>query len=169
MNKQTKLGLKAIGASLILSLPLISLVATAEPTANLKQNANKKTCITDAYPSSEAPSGTSQTNPPTSATAPARVAGPPVNITLVNLTNANICFQALKYTGTRNLSGLTQVTLKSLPTPVTLTFYRVDGGLTQVSINRQRQSITVVFNPTTDLGQDRQAMTVDENGRISTN
>ncbi len=168
MKKHTNLWVKSICGSLLLCLPLISLAATAEPLANVKQTSEKKTCVPETPSSSGANPGDSPSQPsPSSTTNP--VEGPPVNITLVNLTNSRICYQALKYTGTRNLFGQSQITLEKLPTPVTVTFYRVDGGLLQVNLNRESQGMVVIFSATTDLGADRQALTVDQTGKVSLN
>lgn len=161
MKTYANLGLKAICASLLISLPFISVTATAEPMVGVKQNnAVKKLCVIDALPS---PGGAQQ--PSDSSTSSPQ--GPTLNITLVNQTNANVCYQALQYTGSRSLIGKTQTTLKYLPTPVTVTFYREDGGLLRVDTIRSPQSLTVIFRTTGDFASDRQALSVDPEGKVS--
>ncbi|GAC1451855.1 MAG: hypothetical protein NVS2B14_20820 [Chamaesiphon sp.] len=89
------------------------------------------------------------------------------NITLVNNTNATICYQALKYTGPRHLEGQSEITLEALPQPLTVTFYREDGGLIRVKQTRTYQGMKLTFTEASTLGNDREAMTIDSDGTVS--
>ena len=55
-----------------------------------------------------------------------------VTIRLMNDTNTPVTYQVIGDTGERTLSGSGEVSLLDLPTPITLTFVRSDGGLLQV-------------------------------------
>lgn len=55
-----------------------------------------------------------------------------VDVKLKNNTNARISYQAIAHTQPRILTGREEVVLKDLPTPVTITMVREDGGLLKV-------------------------------------
>lgn len=95
-----------------------------------------------------------------------------VNIRLMNDTVAPVTYQVLGDTAPRTLSGKTEVMLTALKTPVTVTFYRQDGGL--LSVDPQLASETdgmlqVRLQETTDLGSDKNALIVERTGNIFLN
>ena len=171
MNARLNIAFKVICGSLVLGLPLISLMATAEPITRVKQNDAVKICL----PETETPTTQTSVNSQNVSAAPAQATAnfnarnqsQILNITLINKTNASVCYQALKYTGQRNLSGQSEITLKNLPTPVTVTMFREDGGLLRIISNRKAQSLRVTLEETTDLANDKQALTISEDGRLS--
>jgi hypothetical protein len=173
MNARLKFASKVICGSLVLGLPLISLMATAEPITRVKQSdAVKKICLPETETSSTTrTSVNSQNVSPAAAQSTAnfnaRNPSQILNITLINKTNASVCYQALKYTGQRNLSGQSKITLKDLPTPVTVTLFREDGGLLRIISNKKAQSLIVTLEETTDLANDKQALIISEDGKFS--
>lgn len=172
MNARLNMAFKVICGSLVLGLPLISLMATAQPITRVKQSeAAKKICL----PETETPTTQTSVNSQNVSAAQAQATAnfnarnqsQILNITLINQTNASVCYQALKYTGQRNLSGQSEITLKNLPTPITVTMFREDGGLLRIISKRKAQSLTVTLEETTDLANDKQALTISEDGRLS--
>lgn len=55
-----------------------------------------------------------------------------VHVRLKNNTNARITYQAIAHTQPRILPGREEILLENLPTPVTITMVREDGGLLKV-------------------------------------
>lgn len=55
-----------------------------------------------------------------------------VDVRLKNNTNARITYQAIAHTQPRILPGREEIVLQDLPTPVTITMVREDGGLVKV-------------------------------------
>jgi hypothetical protein len=94
-----------------------------------------------------------------------------VSIRLVNSTRANVIYQVIGDTNQRSLGGNTDIVLRDLQAPVTITFQRDDGGL--VSATPQPSSETgmleVRLNEATDLAQDTKAMRIDATGAVSFN
>lgn len=94
-----------------------------------------------------------------------------VNIRLVNDTGAKVTYQVIGDTPARSLPGKSDVTLRGLSTPTTVTFNREDGGLLTVTPKPSSQSgiLEVTFNETTDVKQDRSAMRIQNNGSVFLN
>ena len=182
MNKRTNLGLVTVCGTLLIGLPLFSPIATAEPmAARSSNNTVKEMCLTTAPRSSSAASRSTQNNSQTmtqtaastqseaqtTVNATPRAAIRSMNVTLVNKTNANICYQALKYTASRHLRGQSKVMLEDLAAPLTVTFYREDGGLLQVNEKQTREGMVLTFTEARSLTADRQTLVVDDNGTYS--
>lgn len=93
-----------------------------------------------------------------------------VNVTLVNMTDAAIDYQVITDTDTRLLTGDSEVVLRQLPVPTTLTFNRQDGGLLQViAVPTETNELTLRLDETVDLGQDINSVTVDADGSVFAN
>jgi len=104
------------------------------------------------------------------ATAMVRPANGMVNVKLVNQTGANIVYEAIGETTPRNLQGQTSITLQRLDTPSTITFYRADGGLLMVRPQAVAPGVLEVrLAATTDLGMDKNALTVQPTGAVYLN
>lgn len=93
-----------------------------------------------------------------------------VSIKLVNHTGAKITYQAIGNTAPRSLPGKSDVTLKDLVAPITVTFKRDDGGL----LNATGRSLTpgvleLTLDATTDLGIDKQSMQIQPTGDVFLN
>lgn len=93
--------------------------------------------------------------------------GDRVNITLINLTNAAITYQAIGDTQVRTLPGRGTVNLQGLRVPTTLTLDRQDSGLLNVTPREKAPgTIEVTLDATTDLGIDSPTMRVESNGSV---
>ncbi|MFB2917596.1 hypothetical protein [Aerosakkonema funiforme] len=93
-----------------------------------------------------------------------------VNVKLVNETGADIVYEVIGETNQRNLQGESYVSLESLGTPTTITFYRADGGLLRVRPQAVAPGLLEVrLAATTDLGADRNALTVQPTGGVYVN
>lgn len=94
-----------------------------------------------------------------------------VTVKLVNQTNAPISYQAVGDTAPRTLQGKSNVTLQGLRIPATVTFHREDGGLLMVTPqgSSQQGSLQLTLRETTDLGMDRSALRIEQNGSVYLN
>lgn len=93
--------------------------------------------------------------------------GDRVNITLINLTNAAITYQAIGDTEIRTLPGRGTVSLQGLRVPTTLTLDRQDAGLLNVTPKEKAPgTIEVTLDATTDLAIDSPTMRVESNGSV---
>lgn len=94
-----------------------------------------------------------------------------VEITLVNDTGANITYEVIGDTPPRSLEGQSEVTLQDLAAPVTVTFFREDGGLLEVTPEPSRKEgvMQLTFNETTDLGEDKNTVRIQDDGTVMLN
>ncbi|BAU15180.1 hypothetical protein LEP3755_57370 [Leptolyngbya sp. NIES-3755] len=95
--------------------------------------------------------------------------GDRVNVTLINLTNADVAYQAIGDTQVRTLPGRGTVNLQGLRVPTTLTFDRQDSGLLNITPKQSAtapNTIEVTLDATTDLGVDSPTMRVESNGSV---
>ena len=94
-----------------------------------------------------------------------------VSVKLVNKTTANINYQVIGDTNQRSLPGKSEVVLRDLLTPVTVTIKRGDGGL--LNITPQPSStpgmLEAILTETTDLGTDRSTMRIQQTGDVFLN
>ncbi|WP_017720364.1 hypothetical protein [Kamptonema formosum] len=143
---QTKAGLVgAICGSLLVAIPAIPLAGFAHQLAR-------------TIPLPE------QQNSPLARIEP--VAGQ-LDIKLRNDTGDPIIYQVIGDTKPRTLPGHSQVTLLDLKAPVNLTFQRPRGGLLQAQPYVARPGVLqVTFNQTTDLGADKNVLSVEKNGSV---
>ncbi|CBN58116.1 MULTISPECIES: hypothetical protein [Kamptonema] len=182
--------LGVLSASLLVSLSTIAFAggpppqgkpaaapATTEPASQEPAKAQPATTQPNATPA--APQATPQTPAQTMA-APARFPLPSarvepsegvVTIKLVNTTNALISYQVVGDTQPRTLGEQSEIQLKGLKTPVTITYQREDGGLLMV---RPQATATpgflqVSFSATTDLSVDTKSLNVQAEGGVFLN
>ncbi|WP_017651124.1 hypothetical protein [Fortiea contorta] len=94
-----------------------------------------------------------------------------VDVRLVNSTAANITYQVVGDTAPRSLQGKSNVLLQGLRAPVTVTFYREDRGLLAAIPQRTsaQGTLEVTLSETTEVGTDRRAMRIGENGSVYLN
>ncbi len=94
-----------------------------------------------------------------------------VNIRLLNNTGANVTYQIIGDTGQRSLEGKSNVMLQGLSIPITLTFYREDGGLLAVTpiTTSQPGMLEVTLRETTKVKQDTRAVRIEQNGQVYLN
>ena len=93
-----------------------------------------------------------------------------VSIKLVNQTGAKITYQAIGNTAPRSLPGKSDVTLKNLVAPITVTFKREDGGLLNATGRSPTPGILeLTLDATTDLGIDKQSIQIQPTGDVFLN
>lgn len=94
-----------------------------------------------------------------------------VTVQLKNDTNAQIFYQAVGYTDRRLLAGGNEITLQNLPTPVTITMTREDGGLLEVTpaTNEQLGTLSISLDETTNFDVSRGTLRIQRNGQVFVN
>lgn len=94
-----------------------------------------------------------------------------VNVRLVNETGAEVTYEVIGDTPPRSLQGKSDVMLQGLNAPVTVTLYRNDGGLLQVTPQPTSTPgmLEVRLNATTNFGQEKTTVRVQENGSVFLN
>ncbi|PHX56126.1 hypothetical protein CP500_006980 [Tychonema bourrellyi FEM_GT703] len=94
-----------------------------------------------------------------------------VTIKLVNTTNAVINYQVVGMSQSRTLGEQSEISLKNLKTPITLTYQRPDGGLLLVRTQATATAgmLQISFGATTDLGADTKSLEVQEDGKVFLN
>lgn len=93
-----------------------------------------------------------------------------VNVKLVNKTGAAVSYQVIGDTQYRTLEGRTDVTLRTLRPPVTLTMKRQDGGLLQIGLNSATDGLLeVTLTEATDLSVDKSALVIEPSGDVFLN
>ena len=94
-----------------------------------------------------------------------------VNIRLVNESGAEVTYEVVGDTPARSLEGKSDTMLQDLTAPVTLTFFREDGGLLQVTPEPSAETgmIEVRLNETTDVQEDKNTVRIQEDGTVFLN
>ncbi|NEQ23929.1 MAG: hypothetical protein F6K28_33290 [Microcoleus sp. SIO2G3] len=93
-----------------------------------------------------------------------------VSVQVINETGAAIDYEVIRDTQYRSLGGNSQITLRTLSTPTTLTFRRQDGGLLQASLRSTTAGLLELrLSATTDFSRDRTTLTIDETGGVFLN
>jgi hypothetical protein len=92
-------------------------------------------------------------------------------IKLVNTTNAVINYQIVGVTPQRTLGEQSEIVLKTIQVPITLTYQRPDGGLLQVrpQATAMPGMLQVSFGATTDLATDTKSLEIQEDGKVILN
>ncbi|MEG4291257.1 hypothetical protein Q5692_21850 [Microcoleus sp. C2C3] len=118
--------------------------------------------------------------PSTTTDAPPRFPMPSARVTpaegmivikLVNTTNAVINYQIVGVTPQRTLGEQSEILLKSIQVPITLTYQRPDGGLLLVrpQATAMPGMLQVSFGATTDLATDTKSLEIQEDGKVILN
>ena len=94
-----------------------------------------------------------------------------VNIRLVNDTGTEVTYEVIGDTPARSLAGKSDTMLRNLNAPVTMTFFRPDGGLTEATVQPSAETgmIEVRLNETTDVQQDKNTVRIQEDGTVFLN
>jgi hypothetical protein len=113
-------------------------------------------------------------SPPQSETAPVTkiaLANGKVNIKLVNKTGANLRYQVVEGMSERSLAGKSNIRLRNLNVPITLTFQREDRGMLTVTPRSTSQSgeLEVTFQETSNANQNRKALRIEPDGNVFLN
>jgi hypothetical protein len=92
-------------------------------------------------------------------------------IKLVNTTNAVINYQIVGVTQQRTLGEQSEIVLKTIQVPITLTYQRPDGGLLLVrpQATAMPGMLQVSFGATTDLATDTKSLEIQEDGKVILN
>ncbi|MBD2355267.1 hypothetical protein H6G41_11660 [Tolypothrix sp. FACHB-123] len=93
-----------------------------------------------------------------------------VNVKLKNNTNAGISYQAIGYTQPRYLAGGQEFILQDLPTPVSITLVRPDGGLIKVMpMSTSQGTLSVSLDETTNFNNDQGVLRIQRDGQVFLN
>ncbi|MEH2069696.1 MAG: hypothetical protein V7K47_16300 [Nostoc sp.] len=93
-----------------------------------------------------------------------------VNVRLKNNTNAGISYQAIGYTQPRYLGGGQEFVLRNLPTPVSITLVRQDGGLLKVMpMSTSEGTLGVSLDETTNFGNYQGVLRIQKDGQVFLN
>ncbi|HYW19566.1 MAG TPA: hypothetical protein VE956_09680 [Nodularia sp. (in: cyanobacteria)] len=94
-----------------------------------------------------------------------------VNIRLINDTGAEVTYEIIGDTPMRSLAGKSEMMLRDLTAPVTLTFFRADGGLLQVTPQPSAETgmMEVRLKATTDVQNDKNSLRIQEDGTVFLN
>jgi hypothetical protein len=92
-----------------------------------------------------------------------------VDVRLKNNTNARITYQAIGHTEPRIISGGQEYLLQNLPTPVTITLIREDGGLLRVVPTSSEEKLTVLLDETTNFDDNQGVLRIQKDGQVFLN
>ena len=120
-----------------------------------------------------------QTNPPVQPPLPEERSQPiakvmPMNglvdVRVKNNTNAPVSYEAIGYTQRRFLPGGEETVLRSLPTPVTVTFVRQDKRLVDViPTSTQQGSLEVSLDESKNLDDNQGVLRIQRDGQVFLN
>ena len=94
-----------------------------------------------------------------------------VSVMLKNDTNARISYQAVTHTQVRYLEGGEEVTLRDIPTPVTITMVREDKGLLRVMPMSTKEDgmLTITLDEKTKFDNNQGVLRIQEDGQVFLN
>ncbi|WP_315787967.1 hypothetical protein [Fischerella sp. JS2] len=197
--KNNKGLLKSIFGSLLIGLPAIPLAASAAPSSVLnpcpsifyEEPHNNRVLVPEGCPPNAAtlrlreqrgvmiqPGGLPVNRqtipaPETRQNAIANItptAGT-VDVRLKNNTNARISYQAIPYTKPRILAGGEEYVLQDLPTPVTITMVREDGGFIQAKPipTSEKGVLAITLDETANFSNSDTALRIQRDGQVFLN
>ncbi len=91
-----------------------------------------------------------------------------VNVQLKNTTNTQITYQVIGHTPQRNLVAKTDIVLRDVPTPVTITFLRPDSGFVRVTMaeNSGSGALVLTLDEATGLSNSQTSVRIQSNGNV---
>ncbi|MCL2930118.1 MAG: hypothetical protein O4861_02140 [Trichodesmium sp. St16_bin4-tuft] len=91
-----------------------------------------------------------------------------VNIKLTNKTAAKISYEVIGDTTQRQLSGKSEVILKTLKVPINITFYRETGGFLfiQTLFTSEKCLLELIMTETNDFNLDKSSLLIEETGSL---
>lgn len=93
-----------------------------------------------------------------------------VNVRLKNNTNAGISYQAIGHTQPRFLAGGQEFVLRNLPTPISITLVRQDGGLLKVMpMSTSEGTLAVSLDETTNFDNNQGVLRIQKDGQVFLN
>ncbi|MDX2100849.1 MAG: hypothetical protein SFW36_23975 [Leptolyngbyaceae cyanobacterium bins.59] len=91
-------------------------------------------------------------------------------IRLINRTNAVVRYQVIGDTEFRSLQGRSEITLRSLRAPVSLTLGREDRGFLQISLASPSEgTLEATLVETTNFAADRSSLVIEPSGSVFLN
>lgn len=93
-----------------------------------------------------------------------------VDVKLKNNTNAGISYQAIGHTQPRYLAGGQEFILRDLPTPISITLIRQDGGLLKVMpMSTSEGTLAVSLDETTNFDNNQGVLRIQRDGQVFLN
>jgi hypothetical protein len=93
-----------------------------------------------------------------------------VDVKLKNNTNAGISYQAIGHTQPRYLAGGQEFVLRDLPTPISITLVRQDGGLLKVMpVSTSEGTLAVSLDETTNFDSNQGVLRIQKDGQVFLN
>ncbi|MBC1225167.1 hypothetical protein GNF10_20155 [Nostoc sp. UCD121] len=93
-----------------------------------------------------------------------------VDVKLKNNTNAGISYQAIGQTQPRYLAGGQEFVLRNLPTPISITLVRQDGGLLKVMpTSTSEGTLAVSLDETTNFDDNQGVLRIQKDGQVFLN
>ncbi|MCL2934805.1 MAG: hypothetical protein MGG11_21920 [Trichodesmium sp. MAG_R03] len=94
-----------------------------------------------------------------------------VNIKLTNKTAAQISYEVIGDTKQRQLSGKSEVVLRTLKVPVNITFYRETGGFLFIKtlFIAEKNLLELIMTETNDFNLDKSSLLIEETGSLFLN
>jgi hypothetical protein len=93
-----------------------------------------------------------------------------VDVKLKNNTNAGISYQAIGQTQPRYLAGGQEFVLRNLPTPISITLVRQDGGLLKVMpTSTSEGTLAVSLDETTNFNDNQGVLRIQKDGQVFLN
>ncbi|WP_373534789.1 hypothetical protein [Microcoleus sp.] len=198
--KKTPGILQIITGSLLIALPTVPLVASAAPAPTLnscpriyyEEPFNTNVRVPQGCPPNGANQRLNQQDLGQNIVPPARrtnVTEPPlpetrqtpiatvmpmagkVSVKLTNSTNSPISYQAIGHTESRMLARGAEIVLQNLPTPVTVTMVRVDGGLLKVipMSSSEEGMLAVSIDETSNFDGNQGVLRIQPDGQVFLN
>jgi hypothetical protein len=192
-DRKGSLLLGALSGSLLVSLPMIPLAASAQsrsilnpcPRIYYEEPFNSTRIVPEGCPPNEAtrllelPRGTSTTEviqPPLPSSrsnpiANLKLTDGKVDVRLKNDTNIPLYYTAIQHTQRRVLPAGEETVLQSLPTPVTITVTRPDGWLLEVMPMDTPQPglLAITLDETTNFDNNLGALRIQADGQVFLN
>ncbi|ABG51267.1 hypothetical protein Tery_2019 [Trichodesmium erythraeum IMS101] len=137
--------------------------STTSPSSPLQSKSSEQSIINDSTPSLQL-----------ERQLPLRIIKPVngfVNIKLTNKTAAKISYEVIGDTTQRQLSGKSEVILKTLKVPINITFYRETGGFLfiQTLFTSEKCLLELIMTETNDFNLDKSSLLIEETGSLFLN
>jgi len=93
-----------------------------------------------------------------------------VDVKLKNNTNAGVSYQAIGHTQPRYLAGGQEFVLRDLPTPISITLVRQDGGLLKVMpTSTSEGTLAVSLDETSNFDNNQGVLRIQSDGQVFLN
>ncbi|WP_009634436.1 hypothetical protein [Synechocystis sp. PCC 7509] len=183
MNKLNQIKNKAVligGSLLFIGIPLSSIAQTPKPTPSGVLNPKPSIFNEQLYRRDRTPVNITDPSAPLvpplpeesgNAIATVTPINGKVSVKLTNTTNTAITYEAIKYTEGRTLAAKTEVVLKDLPAPVTITLVRPDNGFIQIAATSVVNSglLEVSLSEGKTLNEQQSAIRIQQSGKVILN